>query len=158
MPEPVDTTTLANELHELYLHVVRAYAALHDVPLNFVQRAALAAITDRGPMRLRELATRIGSNPPTASRAVDHLVGLGLAKRYVDPRDRRAVALEPTARGRARIARYRARFVEMLTPALAQLEAQELLELTQTMTRLNQALGSLARDDEVGPSAAQDGR
>jgi DNA-binding MarR family transcriptional regulator len=158
MDNAPDTTQLADELHELYLHVVRAYAQLDDVPLNFVQRAALAAIADGGPMRLRELARRIGSTAPTASRAVDQLVELGLAKRYVDPLDRRAVALEPTQRGRARVTRHRRRFADTLTPALAQLDDQDLRELMRTMARLNQALDSLASQDEVALPAASDGR
>ena len=157
MSAAVDTHSLAEELHQLYLYMVRAYASARDVPLTVVQRSSLAAIADGGSMRLHELAARVGANPPTASRAIDGLVQLGLMKRSVDPRDRRAVALELTARGRARVTRQRSRFAGMLAPALERLEPEERAELVRTMARLNEELGAVATEQGGGERSRNDG-
>ena len=58
----------------------------------------------RGPLRLNDLADRMGTTAPTASRAVDALVELGLVERARRPGDRRAVQIDADAR-RARAGR-----------------------------------------------------
>ena len=55
-------------------------------------------------LRLNELAERIVTSPPTASRAVDALVSLGFVERVPDPRDRRAVQIRVTDYGRDGVA------------------------------------------------------
>jgi DNA-binding MarR family transcriptional regulator len=69
-----------------------------------------------------ELAERTGLRPPTLTRAVDRLVGAGLARRRTDPWDRRRVMVSVSADGRALVARAAAELDELFGPVLAEAE------------------------------------
>ena len=53
--------------------------------MTATQRLALFELVDQGPLRLNDLAVRMGTSAPTASRAVDALDELGLVDRKPDP-------------------------------------------------------------------------
>ncbi|MEV0274783.1 MarR family transcriptional regulator [Streptomyces sp. NPDC050610] len=58
-----------------------------------------------GPIPLRELAERMGSDPPYTTVIVDDLVRRGLAERIANPADRRSKLVRLTEEGRAAAAR-----------------------------------------------------
>lgn len=64
-------------------------------------RALLAAIADREPATLGEVAAASGRGAPAASRAVETLVKSGLVDRAPDPANRRRLALRLTEQGKA---------------------------------------------------------
>ena len=64
-------------------------------------RGLLAAIAEREPATLGEVAKASGRGAPAASRAVDTLVKDGLVDRTADPDNRRRLALRLTEAGRA---------------------------------------------------------
>ena len=64
-------------------------------------RGLLAAIAEREPATLGEVAKASGRGAPAASRAVDTLVKDGLVDRTADPGNRRRLALRLTEAGRA---------------------------------------------------------
>jgi DNA-binding MarR family transcriptional regulator len=134
---------LQHELHLLFRHVARTDRDLPaDAPLTATQRVALGEIFDAGPLRLHELAERMRTTPPTASRAVDALVSAGLVDRTPDPDDRRAVRIGMTRGGRTRVVQRRAAAARALRPAFARLPQHERAQLVQLMARLNDALSA----------------
>ena len=104
--------------------------------MTSTQRLALFETATGGPLRLSELAERMGTTAPTASRAVDGLVELGLLERLPDPDDRRAVSIDVTGPGRARIEERMARAADALEPAVAALSAQDRARLAALLARL----------------------
>ncbi|MFE4359741.1 MarR family winged helix-turn-helix transcriptional regulator [Kitasatospora sp. NPDC056800] len=57
-----------------------------------------------GPITLRELAERLGADPPYTSVIVDDLVRRGLAERITNPVDRRSKLVHLTEEGEAKAA------------------------------------------------------
>jgi DNA-binding MarR family transcriptional regulator len=57
---------------------------------------------------VRDLSARLGVSKPAITRALDRLVELGLARRISDPRDRRSVLVQRTAKGVEFLAELRA--------------------------------------------------
>ena len=134
---------LLRELRELFRHVVRTDRVVaDDAPLTATQRLALSELADGGPMRLHELAARMATTPATASRSVDALVAARLVERVADRADRRAVQIEVTRRGRARIERRRAEATRAFVPALARMPEHDRQELVRLIARLNAELGA----------------
>jgi DNA-binding MarR family transcriptional regulator len=109
-------------------------------PMTSTQRLALFETAVGGPLRLSELAERMGITAPTASRAVDGLVELGLLERLPDPADRRAVSIDVTAPGRARVEERMALAAAALEPAVAALSAQDRARLAALLARLADAI------------------
>ena len=74
-----------------------------DGPAERADRARhhlLAAIAEREPSTLNEVAASVGRGAPAVSRAVDALVRAGLVERAADPDNRRRLCLRLTAEGR----------------------------------------------------------
>jgi DNA-binding MarR family transcriptional regulator len=85
--------------------------------------AALAALAAHGPLRISDLATRMGIALSTVSRMVDLLDGFGWIEREADPKDQRAtlIALNDTGRAlldstRRQAATRLAERIDQLTP------------------------------------------
>jgi DNA-binding MarR family transcriptional regulator len=102
----------------------------------------LSELADGGPMRLHELAARMATTPATASRSVDALVATRLVERVADRADRRAVQIDVTRRGRARIERRRAEATRAFVPALARMPQHDREELVRLIAGLNAELGA----------------
>jgi DNA-binding MarR family transcriptional regulator len=110
-------------------------------PMTSTQRLALFETAIEGPLRLSELAGRMGITAPTASRAVDGLVEIGLLERLPDPGDRRAVRIDLTERGRRDVEERKARATAALEPAAGALSARDRAQLAALLARLADALG-----------------
>ncbi|MFD3477097.1 MarR family winged helix-turn-helix transcriptional regulator [Streptomyces sp. NPDC058695] len=85
--------------------------------------AALAALAAHGPLRISDLATRMGIALSTVSRMVDLLDGFGWIEREADPKDQRAtlIALNDTGQAllhatRRQAATRLAERIDQLTP------------------------------------------
>jgi len=113
-------------------------------PMTSTQRFALFETGIAGPLRLTDLADRIGTSAPTASRAVDGLVDVGLLARLPDPEDRRAVRIDVTRRGRELLEARKARAAEAIEPAIAELSGKDLDQLAALLTRLADSFGPRA--------------
>ncbi|MDX6580019.1 MAG: hypothetical protein QOJ47_1568 [Gaiellales bacterium] len=107
-----------------------------ELPMTATQKLALYELYLGGPMRLNDLASRMGITAPSASRTVDALVELGLVDRLTDPDDRRALRLALTANGQGRASEREARVAEALAPAVATLTTAERAQLTALLARL----------------------
>jgi DNA-binding MarR family transcriptional regulator len=140
-PSPDDTRQILEGLSAVTRQLARASGGPGDgPPMTNTQRLALFETAVGGPLRLSELAERIGTTAPTASRAVDGLVCLGLLERLPDPADRRAVRIDLTGSGRKDVEGRKARATAALEPAAAALSAQDRARLAALLARLAAAL------------------
>jgi DNA-binding MarR family transcriptional regulator len=125
--------------------LIRALARIsggpdEELPMTTSQKLALHELYLGGPMRLNDLASRMGITAPTASRTIDALVELGLVDRLTDPDDRRALRLALTATGQGRASAREARVVEAFAPAVATLTPAERTQLSALLARLAERL------------------
>ena len=99
----VDPVQLADLLHGLTRRLRRAQAeGLAPLGLTPAQERALRIVTrSTEPLRMTELADRLGIVPRSLTTVVDALEQAGLVRREVDPRNRRAILLRLTDRGAA---------------------------------------------------------
>jgi DNA-binding MarR family transcriptional regulator len=70
---------------------------------EIARRKILAAIAEREPATLNEVASALGRGAPAVSRSVDALVRIGLVERQPDPDNRRRLALRLTTAGRGEL-------------------------------------------------------
>ena len=124
-----DTGVILDQLGKLIRHLTRLSGGAEDGP-------ALTAF------RLNDLAARIGTSAPTASRSVDALDELGLVARSADAADRRAVHIELTPAGRRLVDERKARVSAAFEPALAALTAADREQLLTLLARLSDALSA----------------
>ena len=138
MPRPEDPTLrVLDELGRVVRGLARISGGADDGPaMTATQRLALFELVEGGPMRLNDLAALIGTSAPTASRAVDALVDAGLVERRTDPADRRALRIELTPEGRARVDRRKAQVAEAFRPAAAGMPEADRRRLAALLARL----------------------
>jgi DNA-binding MarR family transcriptional regulator len=98
-----DPAQLADLLHRLTKQLRRAQAErLSPLGLTPAQERALRMITRSGePLRMTDLAGRLGIVPRSVTTVVDALESAGLVRREIDPSNRRAILLHLTTRGLA---------------------------------------------------------
>jgi DNA-binding MarR family transcriptional regulator len=136
----VDPVQLADLLHGLTRRLRREQAeGLAPLGLTPAQARALRIITrseDGEPLRMTELAERLGIVPRSVTTVVDALEEAGLVRREIDPRNRRAILLRLTERGegaREDLRQARRRAAEEL---FGQLSAEDRNALGDLLTRL----------------------
>ncbi|MFI6346416.1 MarR family winged helix-turn-helix transcriptional regulator [Streptomyces sp. NPDC050560] len=105
-PRPSGTAHLAEAVERLMQMFIktRQYMidrARHDVDWSTL--LLLAEVVAHGPMRVKELAQSVQSDPSTVSRHVSQLVKDGFLERHADAVDGRASVLVPTDEGRAAV-------------------------------------------------------
>ena len=98
-----DPVQLADLLHRLTRRLRRGQAEwLAPLGLTPAQERAMRIIARNDePLRMTELADRLGIVPRSLTTVIDALHQAGLVRREVDPRNRRAILLHLTDRGTA---------------------------------------------------------
>jgi DNA-binding MarR family transcriptional regulator len=98
-----DPVQLADLLHGLTRRLRRAQAErLAPLGLTPAQERALRMIArSEEPLRMTEIADRLGIVPRSLTTVIDALEEDGLVRREVDPSNRRAILLHLTDRGTA---------------------------------------------------------
>jgi DNA-binding MarR family transcriptional regulator len=144
MPTDRDPTLrVLDELGRVVRHLTRISGGPDEVPpMTSTQRLALFELVEEGPMRLNDLAARMGISAPTASRAVDALADAGLIERLTDPNDRRALHIELTSEGRDRVERRKARVAEAFHPAASGINRADRRRLAELLAQLADELSS----------------
>ncbi|SMC08216.1 DNA-binding transcriptional regulator, MarR family [Sulfobacillus thermosulfidooxidans DSM 9293] len=102
-------------------------------PASEIQCLILTELDGEDGLSIRELADRLGSDPPWISRVVEELRQRGWISRSQDPRDRRFVRIELTSEGRVEAKRLQ----EVLNA-----QAESLLESLSPYDR-NQLIATL---------------
>jgi DNA-binding MarR family transcriptional regulator len=120
--------TLVLEVHD------RRAAVSEALDLSFSRARALTRLV-AGPLTMRELAGRLGTDPPYTTVVVDDLERRGLVRRSTSPDDRRVKIVTLTEAG-ARAAAVAEEILSEPPPALAALDAGDLAELTRILNRL----------------------
>ncbi|HUF28873.1 MAG TPA: MarR family transcriptional regulator [Gemmatimonadaceae bacterium] len=117
---------LADRLHSTAIHLLRRLRREDSaIGLTAPRLSALSVVVFAGPLALGELAAAEQVRPPTMTRLVTALEGLGLVVRRSDPEDGRQIRIQATPSGRAVLARGRARRIEALAGAVRALDARE---------------------------------
>lgn len=105
------------------------------VGLTGLHFGALTIVAEGGPMSQQELGCSIGKDRTTIVAIVDDLEGEGLVERRRNPDDRRAYALEVTAKGHDWLMRARPALVEAEGRLLADLDPSEREVLAELLRR-----------------------
>ncbi|MFB7271750.1 MarR family winged helix-turn-helix transcriptional regulator [Streptomyces sp. NPDC056244] len=114
---------------------------------NSMDRAAyllLNRLDQEGPMGVKALAAGMGIDSSTVTRQVAPLVDTGLVKRSSHPEDGRAVVLQLSARGLARLDEVRSSRRELMAQVTGGWTAEERTSFTTLLTRFNGALSARA--------------
>jgi DNA-binding MarR family transcriptional regulator len=117
-----------------------------DTPLPPSEAELLALVGRSKGTSVREAAQALQLAPNTVSTLVSRLVEAGLLERRVDPSDGRAVRLQLTNDGAARVRRWRRHRAAMLSRALDALDEDERAALSNALApfrRLTESLDSL---------------
>jgi DNA-binding MarR family transcriptional regulator len=142
--QETESRAILDRLGVLLRSLTRSVGGADDGPsMTASQRIALVELAQDGPLRLNDLASRMGVSAPTASRSVDVLESLGLVHRSPDPDDRRALSIELTMEGRALFDERAARAHHAFEPAAATLSAEERRTLLALLERMAAAIRSV---------------
>ena len=104
--------------------------------LTISQLKALILLAQDGRLRCRELADGLGIAPSATTPLVDRLVTQKLARRQPDPRDRRIVWIEPTARGAAIYSKLMQMKASVLGRVLEEIPAAERPQVVHSLDLL----------------------
>jgi DNA-binding MarR family transcriptional regulator len=137
-----DPTEILGELGRLLRELTRLAGGADDghPSMTATQRIALVELGEDGPLRVNDLAHRMGTSAATASRAVDVLETLGLVTRAPEASDRRALSIALTVNGRALLDERLRRAAGAFQPAIAALAAPERRTLLALLERMTSAL------------------
>lgn len=110
--------------------------------LSLAQFRALRVLDRLGPCTGGGLAEQLGTHASTVTRLCDRLVATGHITRELRPDNRREVALEVTAQGRALVRAVEAHRADQLTRLLQALAPERRRELASGLAALVEAVGA----------------
>ncbi|MBD3006639.1 MULTISPECIES: MarR family winged helix-turn-helix transcriptional regulator [unclassified Streptomyces] len=112
---------------------------------NSMDRAAyllLNRLDQEGPMGVKALAGSMGIDSSTVTRQVAPLVDSGMVKRTSHPEDGRAVVLQLSPRGKARLEEVRSSRRDLMSRVTGDWTAEERDLFCDLLTRFNSALSA----------------
>lgn len=146
VPAPTDLAGLADHLHSLAIHVLRAIRGTDaESGLTGPRLSALSVVVYRGPVSMGELAEAEQVRPPTMTRLVQALEGEALVRRESVPSDARRVRVRATAKGRRLLEEGRRRRVDALAERLARLPPPARADVARAVTVLEGLFGEPSR-------------
>jgi DNA-binding MarR family transcriptional regulator len=134
---------IERELGEIVRRARGAGAALvadMQPGLDLSTYGVLVHLAEGGPMRLTDLAGRLGQDRSTASRHVAELEMAGLVERREEPGDRRAALLSVSAKGAERLAVLAEGRRQALRQLLAGWTPEERAEFARLLSRFRAGL------------------
>ncbi|MGW7576007.1 MarR family winged helix-turn-helix transcriptional regulator [Streptomyces sp. NPDC054765] len=124
---------------------------------NSMDRAAyllLNRLDQEGPMGVKALAAGMGIDSSTVTRQVAPLVDSELVSRATHPEDGRAVVLQLSERGRARLEEVRTSRRALMALVTEQWTEEERTAFTTLLTRFNVSLADITTSlAPVGPTS-----
>lgn len=134
---------LARRFHQIFTGVTAEI--LDPENIRPIEWAVLAAVTDHPRLEQGRVALSLGIDATSTSQMVERLVDTGLIERKVDPSDRRARVLEPTAAGLQLRRRLRPALVAAQRQVMAALSDQEQATLIDLLVRILESNDAYAR-------------
>jgi DNA-binding MarR family transcriptional regulator len=120
----------ADRLHSAAIHLLRRLRIRdREIGIGPAQLSALSVLVFGGPKSLAELAEAEQVKAPTMSRIVAGLVRGKLVRRKTDRRDRRAVVIQATEKGRRIMQEGRRHRVEALAAVVRGLPQKTIAQL-----------------------------
>ena len=127
-----------------YVKLLRAYSTvltrvdplLASAGLTLTQLGVLEVLLHQGPLSQREVGRKVLTSAGNMTDVVDKLEARGLVLRCKVPGDRRQVAVELTAAGRALIEEVFPRHAADIAAAMNRLSTAELVQLGDLLRRL----------------------
>jgi DNA-binding MarR family transcriptional regulator len=118
-----------------------------ELSLTLAQLKTLYLVAASGPLRMSEVAERLGTAPSTTSGVVDGLVHQGLLERVEDTTDRRQVHVRATAASRETLEDFHDLSRTQLRAILARIESEaELATIERAVDLLTDATGSATEE------------
>ena len=141
---PLDGAEIAARLRLSATRLARILRQQADLGLTPSQITALATVGREGPLTLGALADTEHVTPPSMTKIVERLEGLGLIERRADPVDRRRVLAAVTPAGETALATARARKDALLSTRIAELDPDERARLAAALDVLDRLAGTVA--------------
>jgi DNA-binding MarR family transcriptional regulator len=155
-PPTTDDVTLSTLEQQLTLLIRRALRGVWDAAAGdeATERHLypLLVLLSRGPLRVGEVARRVGLDKSTVSRQLGRLVTAGLASTINDPADGRSAVVVLTPAGHERLARLRDERVATVRRLFATWPEGDRADLARLLTRLNHDLDALFTPRSLGGS------
>jgi DNA-binding MarR family transcriptional regulator len=144
---PTSTAPVEDLVRALYrLGLVQRELARHALTeLGSQGFTALAVIHTEGPVRVSDVAARLGVDLSVASRQVAALVAAGHVTRTSDAGDARVRLLATTARGRTVLEDSHRRMVDTVAHALTGWQPGDVAALAERLDLLREDFGTAAR-------------
>ncbi len=131
---------LAARLRLSVMRLARRLRQQADTDVSASQLSALASLANCGPLTLGELSAAERVKPPTMTRIVASLEGLGLVSRAVNPTDRRVSRVAVSDAGQRFVDRSRHRKDAYLAARLSALGADDRAALAAAVDALEHLL------------------
>jgi DNA-binding MarR family transcriptional regulator len=135
-----DRDDLVNRTRLAVLRLARRLRQQASPGITPSQQSALAAIEQKGPLTLGELAGFENVQPPSITRIVGNLEAADLVERTTDVADRRVSLVQITEDGRRELGMIRSQRNAWLAERLAHLDAADLERLGQALPVLDKIL------------------
>ncbi len=126
----VDPVALAGDLRLSVTRLARRMRQAADLGLSPSLLSALAVVHVHGPVTLGALAELEGVSPPTVTKVVNRLQDDDLVERIVDESDKRVCRVVTTGAGERLLDSSRERKNAWLAERLAQLDDEQLAQLS----------------------------
>ena len=147
MPRTATKTDLPSRLRFAVMRLARQLRQQDDQDdVTPSGASALSSLERLGPLTLGRLAAVERVRPPSVTKIVDRLEQLGLARREVDPSDRRSSLVHLTDDGRRHLAEARKRKTAYLASRLASLPAEDVAKLEAALSVIEDLLSGTEDD------------
>ena len=100
---------------------------------------ALRYVEDNGKPLMRDVAAHFSITPPAATLLIDGLVANKMIRRIIDPKDRRAVRIALTPKGKITLTKGIAERMKKIKETFSVLNIKEQLELTRILEKIVKA-------------------
>lgn len=148
---PTNAEELVSSVHEVMRSVLhRTHPTLEDEGISMAQFWALHLVSSLRSASVSTVARHLAVSAPTVCANVDQLEAAGLVTRHRSERDRRAVDLTLTAKGKKVEARVWAQIGRLMTEAAAGLPREDLATAVRVFREMNRRLEPAGR----GPGGA----
>ncbi|GFK95199.1 HTH-type transcriptional regulator MgrA [Fundidesulfovibrio magnetotacticus] len=135
-----DLESLSAQILEFYEKLSSwEHAVARDSPLTLPQTHVLEVLGQHPPLRMKELAAKMGVTTGTLTVVVDRLERLDMVARTPNEADRRSVLVTLTERGRALFEEHHKHHLDLARDLFAALSEDETRVFAGILRKLNMA-------------------